>query len=67
MTESPDDEQGPGEKPAEDKSAEERPSDSEGDLQVGSGEPPGEGGYRGRDPKKDMPRIPSIPETQDDE
>ena len=27
---------------------------------------PGPGGYAGRDPKTDMPRIPSIPETQDD-
>ncbi len=27
---------------------------------------PGVGGYAGRDPKKDMPRIPSAPETQDD-
>lgn len=33
------------------------------------GEPnvdPGVGGYEGRDPKTDMPRIPSAPETQDD-
>ncbi len=27
---------------------------------------PGPGGYAGRDPATDMPRIPSIPETQDD-
>ena len=27
---------------------------------------PGSGGYAGRDPKTDMPRMPSIPETQED-
>jgi hypothetical protein len=27
---------------------------------------PGPGGYAGRDPKTEMPRMPSIPETQDD-
>ena len=27
---------------------------------------PGLGGYAGRDPKKDMPLIPSVEETQDD-
>jgi hypothetical protein len=34
----------------------------------GPGEPvdPGVGGYAGRDPKTEMPRMPSIPETQDD-
>ncbi len=26
----------------------------------------GIGGYAGRDPKSDMPRIPTVPETQDD-
>ena len=26
----------------------------------------GVGGYEGRDPTTDMPRIPSVPETQDD-
>lgn len=34
-----------------------------------SGEPqaePAPGGYEGRDPKSDMPRIPAVPETQDD-
>ncbi len=33
------------------------------------GEPettPGPGGYAGRDPKSEMPRIPTVPETQDD-
>ena len=33
------------------------------------GEPevlPDVGGYAGRDPKTDMPRIPTVPETQDD-
>jgi len=27
---------------------------------------PGVGGYAGRDPKTEMPRMPSIPETQGD-
>ncbi len=27
---------------------------------------PGAGGYSGRDPATDMPRIPSVPETQED-
>ncbi|MDQ6776910.1 MAG: hypothetical protein M3071_12005 [Actinomycetota bacterium] len=27
---------------------------------------PGVGGYEGRDPATDVPRMPSIPETQDD-
>ncbi len=34
-----------------------------------SGEPevlPDVGGYDGRDSKSDMPRIPTVPETQDD-
>ena len=34
-----------------------------------SGEPetePGPGGFAGRDPETDMPRIPSVPETQED-
>ena len=26
----------------------------------------GEGGYEGRDPRTDMPRIPSVPSTQED-
>jgi len=26
----------------------------------------GEGGYAGRDPSTDMPRVPSVPESQDD-
>lgn len=26
----------------------------------------GSGGYAGRDPKTEMPRIPSVPESQDD-
>ena len=33
------------------------------------GEPdvvPGPGGYAGRDPKSEMPRIPSVPETQEE-
>ncbi len=28
---------------------------------------PGPGGYAGRDPGTDMPRMPSVPETQDPE
>ena len=28
---------------------------------------PGSGGYAGRDPKTQMPRVPSVPESQDDE
>ncbi len=33
----------------------------------GPGEPldPGVGGYAGRDPKHEMPRMPSVPESQD--
>jgi hypothetical protein len=27
---------------------------------------PGPGGYAGRDPKSEMPRIPTVPETQGD-
>lgn len=27
---------------------------------------PRSGGYAGRDPKTDMPRLPSVPETQDE-
>ena len=26
----------------------------------------GSGGYAGRDPKTEMPRVPSVPETQED-
>ena len=37
-----------------------------GDSDAGPSVPPGAGGYAGRDPAKDMPRIPSAPETQDD-
>jgi len=38
------------------------PEGIEGKLDV----EPGPGGYAGRDPKTEMPRMPSIPETQDD-
>lgn len=31
-----------------------------------SSDGPGPGGYAGRDPKTEMPRVPSAPETQDD-
>lgn len=27
---------------------------------------PGVGGYEGRDPQTEMPRVPSVPETQDE-
>jgi hypothetical protein len=37
-------------------------ADSEGDPQA----EPGAGGYAGRDPKEDMPRMPSVPESQED-
>lgn len=38
------------------------PAGTEGKLDV----EPGPGGYAGRDPKTEMPRVPSVPETQDD-
>ncbi len=36
--------------------------------EMGPDEPtvPGIGGYDGLDPKKDMPRVPGVPETQED-
>ena len=37
-----------------------------GDADAGPSVPPGAGGYAGRDPAKDMPRMPSAPETQED-
>ena len=37
-------------------------ADSAGEPQTS----PGPGGYADRDPKTDMPRMPSVPETQDD-
>ena len=37
-----------------------------GDQGAGEDAEPGLGGYAERDPKTDMPRIPSAPETQDD-
>ena len=37
-----------------------------GPKQDAPGDDPGIGGYAGRDPKTEMPRMPSIPETQDD-
>ena len=36
-------------------------ADTQGDPQVA----PAAGGYAGRDPKTEMPRIPTVPETQD--
>ena len=38
------------------------PSGVDGELDV----VPGPGGYAGRDPKTEMPRMPSVPATQDD-
>jgi len=71
MTESPDHpsrgEDSKEDIPADEKSAEAQPSESEGDRQIGSGEAPGPGGYEGRDPKTDMPRVPGEPDTQDDD
>ena len=37
-------------------------ADTPGDPEVELGP----GGYAGRDPKSDMPRMPSVPETQED-
>ena len=37
-------------------------ADKAGDPQAETGA----GGYAGRDPKTDMPRLPSVPESQDD-
>jgi hypothetical protein len=37
-----------------------------GDSDAGPQTEPGAGGYAGRDPKTDMPAVPSVPETQDD-
>ena len=53
--------------PADEKSAEAQSSETAGDPQIGSGEAPGPGGYEGRDPKTDMPRVPGEPDTQDDD
>jgi len=38
------------------------PAGVDGNLDVA----PGPGGYAGRDPKIEMPRVSSVPETQDD-
>ena len=38
------------------------PAGVEGKLDVA----PGPGGYAGRDPTTEMPRVPSVPETEDD-
>ena len=44
--------------------------DTAQDAEAGPGgsrdELPGVGGYEGLDPKTDMPRVPTAPETQDD-
>ncbi len=72
MAESPDDrdegapdneeKQWQAEAPAEDKTAEGEDAGPSG----APGEGPGSGGYGTLDPKKDMPRVPSAPETQSD-
>ncbi|MGI8864543.1 MAG: hypothetical protein ACR2JH_09135 [Solirubrobacteraceae bacterium] len=36
------------------------------DPEAGPEVTPGPGGYEGRDPATDMPRVPSAPETQDE-
>jgi hypothetical protein len=38
------------------------PAGVEGDLDV----EPSPGGYAGRDPKTEMPSVPSVPESQED-
>ncbi len=43
-----------------DKSDDAYPDTERGDIT------PGPGGYDGRDPATDMPRVPSAPETQDE-
>lgn len=39
---------------------------TEDDQDAGEQADPGVGGYGGRDPKTEMPRVPSVPETQED-
>ncbi len=51
----------------EDASAEEKPTETTSSSGVGTDEPPGPGGYDGLDPKTDMPRMPTDPETKDEE
>lgn len=41
-------------------------SGASGDAQAGSGQTPGPAGYKDRDPKSEMPRVPGHPETEDD-
>jgi hypothetical protein len=53
--------------PAEELPAEEQPSDTAGDPDVGPSGAPAAGGYGDRDPKTDMPRVPSRPDAEDDE
>lgn len=36
------------------------------DPEAGPQVEPGAGGYAGRDPKTDMPAVPSVPESQED-
>lgn len=66
MTESPD-EATRDEQSEEDAPVKDEPSETSGSQDVGPGGAPGEGGYRGRDPKTDMPRLPSRPDAEDDE
>ncbi len=54
---------GGGDAPSEEVSDTQTPVDFGADVPTVE---PGSGGYAGRDPKTDMPRVPSAPETQDD-
>jgi len=66
MPESPDDAIHE-EQPEQDTPGGEKSSEAESSSEVGPDQEPGLGGYEGRDPKTEMPRVPSSPETQDDE
>ncbi len=37
-----------------------------GDPEAGPETPPGLGGYEGRDPTTEMPKIPSVPDSQEE-
>lgn len=71
MSESSDDaahEEQPGpDVPAKEESAEEQSSETAGDPEVGPSAAPVAGGYMDRDPKTDMPRVPSRPDAEDAE
>lgn len=70
MTEHRDDterEQRPGDEETPADAEKQKPASEGGDPEIDSASAPGSGGYGDRDPKTDMPRVPSSPETQDDE